>query len=306
MKPASLIRTSGNRDGTGPAWIKSCRLMGLAAVLMLAVRTAPAAEPNSGGASDPVQLAAQAFEAGRRNEAFRLLQQAIEAEPANPRGWFVRGRFHSLDRQPAKSIADFDQVLKLNPRAAAAFQYRGEEHFKLGQIEGALADFDQYLRLEPAARPQHWQRGIALYYAGRYDEGRRQFELHQTVNSSDVENAVWHFLCVSRTSDAAKAKASLIRIAGDGRVPMMQIYDLFAGTGSAEAVLDAAKAGNPPSKELQQRLFFAHLYLGLYYEAMGDRDRARTHIFKAAEEYRQEHYMGEVAQVHAAILRKQG
>jgi lipoprotein NlpI len=253
---------------------------------------------------DLVTAAAQAFEAGRREESFTLLKRVIDANPNNGQGYFVRGRFYSLDHQPEKAIADFDQVVRHNPQAALAFQYRGEEKFKLGRIDESIADFDRYLELEPDARPQHWQRGIALYYAGRYDEGRRQFELHQTVNSSDVENAVWHFLCVARASDASKARASLIKIDEDSRVPMMQVYALFSGKGSADEVLAAARAGNPSPTELKQRLFFAHLYLGLYYEAMGDKELTRKNIFQAADEFRQDHYMGDVARVHAAMLRR--
>ena len=47
-----------------------------------------------------------------------------------------------------------------------------------------------------------WQRGIALYYAGRYQDCREQFESHRTVNPDDVENAAWHFLvcCARRVS----------------------------------------------------------------------------------------------------------
>jgi lipoprotein NlpI len=56
---------------------------------------------------------------------------------------------------------------------------------------------------------------------------------------------------------------------------------------------------------MNQRLFYAHLYVGLYYEAIGDRKRAREHILKAADDDKADHYMGDVARVHAALLRKQ-
>lgn len=282
------------------------RATGLFCLLLLASAGLRAAD-NSGKTPDElIARAAAAFEKGHRAESFKLLQQAIDTWPTNAGTYFVRGRLYALDGQHVKAIADFDQVLHYNPKAALGFQYRGEEHFKLGYIRESIADFDQYLTLEPVARPQHWQRGIALYYAGRYDDGRKQFELHQTVNSSDVENAVWHFLCVARASDVVQARASLIRIEGDGRVPMMQVYALFAGKGTPENVLAAAGAGNPSSKELNQQLFFAHLYLGLYYEAMGKSELAREHIVKAAGEYKQDHFMGDVARVHAALLSKPG
>ena len=61
----------------------------------------------------------------------------------------------------------------------------------------------------PDEAPYLWQRGIALYYAGRYDDCRRQFESHRSVNPDDVENAAWHFLCVARAESPAKARAAL-------------------------------------------------------------------------------------------------
>lgn len=249
--------------------------------------------------------AAEMFEKGQRAESFLVLTRAIESDPSNAGYYFMRGRFYALDGQHEKAIADFGQVLKLNPKAALAFQYRGEERFKSGRIKESIDDFDRYLELSPADRPQHWQRGIALYYAGRYEDGRKQFELHQAVNPNDVENAVWHFLCVARSSGVEKARESLIRIDEDRRVPMAQIYALFAGKGSVDDVIKAVNAGNPSLKEMNQRLFYANLYIGLYYEAMGQKPLAREHILKAAEDYTAGHYMGDVARVHANLLRKQ-
>jgi len=51
-------------------------------------------------------------------------------------------------------------------------------------------------------------------------------------------------------------------------------------------------------------MFYAHLYLGIYFEAIGDAKQARDYIFKAAERANQNGYMGDVARVHADILRK--
>jgi len=232
-----------------------------------------------------------------------LATRAIASEPKNPRGYLVRARLHEERREPAKALSDYDQTLKLDPRLAEAWQRRGTIHFKLAQIEQAISDFDQFLKLNPGQAPYHWQRGICYYYAGRFEDGRKQFELHQTVNPNDVENAVWHFLCVARSAGLEKARASLIPIREDARVPMMQIHALFAGKANTEDVLKAARAGEPARLELQQRLFYAHLYLGLYSEAIGDETQAREHITKAVHEYGGADYMSDVARVHL-ILRK--
>jgi lipoprotein NlpI len=245
--------------------------------------------------------AKQAFVAGKTNEAFELVTRAISLEPQKPHGYFIRGRFHEDNHEPAKAIADYDQVIKLDPHLPDAWQNRGSEHFKLGHIKESIADFDKFIELVPEQGPYHWQRGIAYYYAGRFEEGRKQFESHQTVNSNDVENAVWHFLCVARASGLEKARAVLIPIKGDARVPMMEVHSLFAGKLKPEDVLKAARAENLSLLRLNRQLFYAHLYLGLYFEAKGDDQQAREHISKAAGQYQTGDYMGDVARVHLQL-----
>lgn len=176
----------------------------------------------------------------------------------------------------------------------------GVEAFFEARIADAVAAFDQVVKTAPQAKPKLWQRGLALYYAEKYAEGREQFEAHQTVNPHDVENAAWHFLCVARLEGVDAARKALIPIQGDSRVPMRQVHDLFAGKGSAEAVLAAAnQGGDSPSR--RNHLCYAHLYLGLYYEAIGDTAKAKTHILKAARDYQMDHYMGKTALTHAKV-----
>lgn len=171
-----------------------------------------------------------------------------------------------------------------------------------GEFKEAIADWDKVIELIPAQEAQHWQRGLAYYYAGEYRKGQKQFELHRTVNPDDVENAAWHYLCVARAESPAKARELLLPVGEDRRVPMTQIMELFAGKGTESDVLKAAEAGNPRPDELKDRLCYAHLYLGLYAEAQGKKTEALTHIRKAAVEYAQSHYMGQVAKVHLRTL----
>jgi len=264
----------------------------------------------AGGATEksPDELLIQAgvsFAKGQREDAIELATKAIEAEPKNAKAYYVRGRFYAQVRQPQKAVKDFNQALVLDPKAALPYYHRAEESFKLGRIKESAADFDKFLELSSDQAPKLWQRGISLYYAGRYEDGQRQFELHQTINSNDVENAVWHFLCLARRAGIDKARAALLTIEHDPRVPMMQIYALYAGKGSAEDVMKAATTGKPSPNELNERLFYAHLYLGLYFDVAGNEKMAREHIVQAAELFKVDNYMGDVARIHAALMRQQ-
>ena len=176
----------------------------------------------------------------------------------------------------------------------------GVDAFFDARIEDSAVAFDKVIEAVPQAKPQLWQRGLTLYYAKRYQDGRDQFEVHQTANSNDVENAAWHFLCVARLEGVEAARKALIPIEGDTRVPMKQVHDLFAGSGSVDAVLAAAGAGDD-SPLRRNHLCYAHLYLGLYFEALGDDAEAKDHILKAATDYEMDHYMGKTAITHAKV-----
>lgn len=176
---------------------------------------------------------------------------------------------------------------------------QGVQAFYDAKPKESVAAFDQLIALEPAAKPELWQRGLSLYLAGDFKRGREQFEVHQTVNSNDVENAAWHFICVARAESLEAARKALIPIVGDSRVPMKEVHDLFSGKGSVEAVLKAAESGE--GEVLKNHRCYAHLYLGLYFEALGDEAKAKDHMLKAANDYRMEHYMGKSAQVHVKV-----
>ena len=120
---------------------------------------------------------------------------------------------------------------------------RAVEDFLAGRLSASVAGFDRVAALAPQAAPQLWQRGIALYYAGRYQDCRAQFESHRTVNPDDVENPAWHFMCVAKAESPAKARAALLPVGPDQRSPMREIYEMFRGTMTPEAILAAGGAG---------------------------------------------------------------
>jgi lipoprotein NlpI len=239
---------------------------------------------------------------GERTNALALVSQAIAAAPTNAQCYYVRGRLHASHGDHAQALADLDRVLQLEPRAAEVYQFRGFEQMRLGRFTEAIADFDQFLRYAPRGQPFHWQRGVACYFAGRFAEARKQFEAHQLVNSNDVENAAWHFAAVARAEGPEAARGALLRGLKDRRLPMMQIYGLLQGKLKPDDVLASARAGRPLPQELKQRLFFAHYYIGLYYEAVGQQGLAREHL-RAAAEHAPPTFMGDVARVHASRVR---
>src|SRR5207244_4271936 len=146
----------------------------------------------------------KASELGKR--VFALAREAVKNDPKDLSTWLLLARAHELLQQHTEAIRACNKMLELDPKVAEAFNLRGSEQFKLGRLTESLADFDRCLKLRPDAFPEHWKRGITLYYLGKYDEGRKQFEGYEKVDTNDVENAVWHFLCVARKDGIKKAR----------------------------------------------------------------------------------------------------
>ena len=186
-----------------------------------------------------------------------------------------------------------------NPRAVLD---RAVDDFAAGRLAAAATGFDEVAALVPQAMPQLWQRGIALYYVGRYRDCREQFESHRLVNPNDVENAAWHFLCVARADSPDAALAALLPVGPDSRAPMREIYRMFRGELTPEEVMAAGERAAERGRA--SGLFFAHLYVGLYHEALGNGADARTHLVAAADDRFAPAggYMHMVARVHVEQL----
>jgi lipoprotein NlpI len=210
----------------------------------------------------------------------------------------VRGTRVSICLALLAAATTAPQLVAQTPGPQTIYE-RAVADFMAGRFSQSATAFDELARADPGTAPELWQRGIALYYAGRYKDCRQQFELHRTVNPNDVENAVWHFLCVARGESLQAARAAVLPVGPDARTPMHQVYEMFRGTVKPADVL--AAAGTRPEGQ-----FYAHLYIGLYGDAIGDRALALEHITAAADDrFAMGGYMHSVAKLHLDVLRRQ-
>jgi lipoprotein NlpI len=234
----------------------------------------------------------------------RALAFCLHALFLAPADDFQAGRraYDARDWEAAVKFAS--KAVEADPKLADAYNLRGMAQFMRSRFAESVADFDRYIALRPGDGPGHWQRGISLYYAGKYDEGRKQFNAYEKVDTNDVENAVWHFLCVARKDGVAKARKGILKIGKDRRPVMTEVYELFKGKLRPADVEAAARAVGGGEEAKRRAWFYAHLYLGIYYDVTGDRKQALAHLKLADEKYRIGHYMGDVARVHHALLRK--
>jgi len=241
--------------------------------------------------------------------SFVISGSALAAEPlkvdqaASINALLRQAQEKTVQRNFAEAASLLTKAIKAAPDEASPYYIRGRVHFQLGKIKESVEDFDAYVKRRPQVESRQWERGIALYYAGEFERGAKQFELYQTFHDNDVENSVWRFLCMARTQGAKKARQVMLPIKNDRRVPMMQVFEMYRGTIQPAAVLAAVEEDKPTGDVLAGRLFYAHLYLGLYYEAIGEKKEAEKYIRLAAQDKlkgnpRINTYMWDVARIH--------
>jgi lipoprotein NlpI len=193
-----------------------------------------------------------------------------------------------------------DRLLLHYPKDARAIRLAGDLYLRSGKINSSIKQFERYIELVPADKPELWQYGIALALAGRFDEGKKLFELHRVVNPNDVENAAWHFLCVAKKSGLKEAKRSVLPAPNDSRRPMEEIHRLLID-GDERRVLDAIDALPADSAARSEASFFGNLYLGLYADAQNNPTKAKRLVGEAAK-VDQVNYMADIARVYLIEL----
>lgn len=192
-------------------------------------------------------------------------------------------------------LARYTAAIQLFPENPRNYVSRGMTLFKLARVTESIGDFDRAEQLDRRLTPYLWQRGLSYYYVDRFEEGARQFEVDLTVNSRDVEETVWRFLCIARSRGIEAARSSLLEVRDDPRAVSRSIYSLYAGEGSIDEVLQAGQ------REGKRGNFYSYLYIGLYHEAGGDETSARTYLRQATFDHEISDYMWYLARVHLQL-----
>ena len=253
-------------------------------------------------ADDPLRKAEEAYRKEDYAAAAEQATLAAAAEPKRVEPRVLLGLARGQLREQAAAAEAFTAALAIEPKNVTALDRRGDALLKLGKFKEAVADFDAVLEIKPEFAPEHWRRGIALYYAGRHADGVKQFETHRKANPEDVENAAWHFLCNAKVVGVEKARAQLIAVTRDPRVPMAEVQKLYAGKLQPADVLAAAEKLKLDAEAGKEARFYANLYVALHYEAAGDAAKRTEHLTAAVEKFKIGHYMWDVAAAHLKSL----
>ncbi len=191
------------------------------------------------------------------------------------------------------------EAAKLQENSPVVQQRAAEIAYLSGHPRDSLPLFQRVIELAPASAPQNWQRGIALCSCGKFEEGAAQFKIHHDVNPDDVENSAWYFLCIAKTKGVDAARETVIPSRGDGREPMMTVLKMLQGTVEPKEVIKAAEKNTSTGARRKRAQFYADLYVGLYYDSLGDQEQAVKYL-KRSQRYGIDGYMADTARVYLA------
>jgi len=164
-----------------------------------------------------------------------------EPEPTTTRGYFERGlrRLNGYSREGwLGAVSDFVEVTQREPNFAAAYYYLGVTRLRLGKPLEAIAEFNQVLKIDPTFVEVHYTRGIAYAVQAIYLQDKDAVLLA----IADFEQLVQQFP-VEKKAYAMQSAADLY-LRNDAKVAQQTIDSMIWNLKltPAEAYLNRAKA----------------------------------------------------------------
>jgi tetratricopeptide (TPR) repeat protein len=130
------------------------------------------------------------------DRAFADYDRAIEIEPGNPHGFFVRGSAFHERKEDVRAIADYSRAIALDPRYTVALSNRATAYRRVGDHAKAIADYDRLIALDPNGATSWVERG-ATYFEARQDERGLQ-DYDQAVRIAGEYAWPWSARCWAR------------------------------------------------------------------------------------------------------------
>lgn len=191
------------------------------------------------------------------------------------------------------------------------YSQRGDAYFYLGEFAKSVDDYNHMIKLDKEMEASHWRRGIAFFYADQFDKAAGQFEMYHSFDDVDRENGIWRYLSQVKSVGRDKARQGLLKYKKDDREPFPAVYQLFAGKITPEEILKQIGEAKITDDERQKRLFYAELYIGLNHAVEKESEKALPHLRAAtANAWPRKagygpHYMWHVGRLHYELISKQ-
>lgn len=177
--------------------------------------------------------------------ALQDFNKAIQLDPQSSQAYSARAKFYTVSRRFPEAQSDYAQALKRNPKLVDAYTYRGAMYLMWRKPQEALKDLNQALQLEP--------RNLGAL------EARAALYFEQLKNPTLALADLNQILALPQLPAFNQARA--FNLMGMSQLNLKHYPE-------AISALEKAIKLNPQAVEVVNNL-------GLVYEAMGQRDKAR-------------------------------
>ena len=116
----------------------------------------------------------------------RLLKETLD--PAQRREVLLqRGVLNEQVGDSDRAVADYSEVIKLDPASALAYFNRGNAYDQLGKHDLAIADYSQAIVLDAELARAYANRGLVYEKLKRTAEARADFERALAINAEEPD-----------------------------------------------------------------------------------------------------------------------
>ncbi|MGA8529515.1 MAG: tetratricopeptide repeat protein [Acidobacteriaceae bacterium] len=214
-------------------------------------------------------------------EAIPYLRAAVEKSPDNEELHGVLAQSCLYAKQYQCTLEAYRQILTLNPNSAQAHMLAGEAWDGMHEPERATAEFEAAEKVAPNEPNVHFGLGYLYWKQHRYADAEREFEL-ELKNEPDYEQALAYLgdaeMRLEKTAAAEATLEKAVQVPAAIRLAWLDLGIVLAGEGKNEAaVADMRRAIAMDPGEVD-----AHWRLARLYQAMGQKEEARSEFAKAA------------------------
>ena len=214
---------------------------------------------------------------GDYDRAIADFEQVIELDPKyttpyNKRAWAYYAK-GNFDH----AIVEYDQSTKLDPKDPTAFNGRASAYEAKGDHERAIADYDQAIWLNSEFGNALFSRGIAHFYMGELAKALADFNRANELDPGNAYAALWIEIVRKRSDQQSELTKLLTRI--DLTKWPAPIARLYLRQITVESVLAAANDGD--AKTRKGRLCEFNFYSGELALLGGSKDDA-ARLFRLA------------------------
>ena len=193
-----------------------------------------------------------------------------------------RGRLYDSVGLSTLARIDFNRAVKLKPDLASVYNFLGIHHTLAQNFGKAYEMFDAVLELDKEHQYAYLNRGIALYYGGRPELSRQDFEAFLSRSPSDAYRVLWLYLAQANVDPASayqQLQANSQALNPDKW--STQLVQLYLGQVSETQFLAQISEGVGGQQQYLERLCEAYFYLAKLYQARG-KQAVAVDFFKLA------------------------